>query len=69
VVSGRFVHGLLDIYWVAGTTTLPWLIAGMGLAATVTRPVDDPSAPAARHAAAATGPAPGGPSRLLDRSE
>ena len=26
---GRFVHGLFDIYWVAGTTTLPWLIVGI----------------------------------------
>jgi polysaccharide biosynthesis protein PslJ len=32
VVSARFVHGLFDIYWGAGTTTLPWLIAGMGIA-------------------------------------
>lgn len=38
VVSGRFLHGLVDIYWVAGTTTLPWLIAGMGLA----RPREEP---------------------------
>jgi hypothetical protein len=28
-VVGRFVHGLFDIYWVAGTTTLPWLIVGI----------------------------------------
>jgi len=26
---GRFVHGLFDIYWVAGPTTLPWLIVGI----------------------------------------
>lgn len=32
IVVGRFTHGLVDIYWVAGTTTLTWLIAGMGLA-------------------------------------
>jgi O-antigen ligase len=31
-VAARFVHGLVDIYWVGGTTALPWLIAGMGLA-------------------------------------
>ncbi len=28
-VAARFVHGLFDIYWVAATTTLPWLIVGM----------------------------------------
>jgi polysaccharide biosynthesis protein PslJ len=28
-VVGRFAHGLFDIYWVAGTTTLPWLIVGI----------------------------------------
>lgn len=33
VVAARFAHGLVDIYWTGGTTTLPWLIAGMGLAA------------------------------------
>jgi hypothetical protein len=32
VVVARFAHGLVDIYWVGGTTTLVWLIAGMGLA-------------------------------------
>lgn len=32
VLLGRFGHGLLDIYWTAGTTTLPWLITGLGLA-------------------------------------
>lgn len=33
VVVGRLVHGAVDIYWVAGTATLPWLIAGMGFGA------------------------------------
>jgi hypothetical protein len=32
VVAGRFVHGLFDIYWTGGTTTLVWIVAGMGLA-------------------------------------
>jgi O-antigen ligase len=32
VVAGRFVHGMFDIYWTGGTTALPWVIAGMGLA-------------------------------------
>jgi O-Antigen ligase len=32
VTCGRFVHGFVDIYWVAGTTALAWIIAGMGLA-------------------------------------
>jgi hypothetical protein len=36
VVAARFAHGLLDIYWTGGTTTLVWLVAGMGLAATFT---------------------------------
>jgi O-antigen ligase len=34
VVFARFAHGFVDIYWTAGTTTLVWLIGGMGLAAT-----------------------------------
>jgi polysaccharide biosynthesis protein PslJ len=29
LVVGRFVHGLFDIYWVAGPSTLPWLIVGI----------------------------------------
>lgn len=29
VTIGHFVHGAVDIYWVAGTVTLPWLIVGM----------------------------------------
>jgi len=28
-VVGRFVHGIFDVYWVAGTTTLPWIIVGI----------------------------------------
>ena len=28
-IAGRFLHGLFDIYWVAGTATLPWLIVGI----------------------------------------
>ena len=32
VVAARFTHGLFDIYWTGGTTTLVWVIAGMGLA-------------------------------------
>ncbi|MDQ3679837.1 MAG: O-antigen ligase family protein [Actinomycetota bacterium] len=31
IVVARFVHGLFDIYWVAATQTLPWLIVGMAL--------------------------------------
>lgn len=32
VVTGRLLHGMVDIYWTAGTVTLPFLIAGMALA-------------------------------------
>lgn len=32
VMTARFVHGLFDIYWVAGTTAIAWIVAGMGLA-------------------------------------
>jgi len=38
VVAARFVHGLFDIYWTGGTTSLPWVIAGMALASQVTQP-------------------------------
>ncbi len=31
VVVARFTHGLFDIYWVAGTQALPWMIVGMAL--------------------------------------
>ena len=29
LVVERFVHGLFDVYWVAGSSTLPWLIVGI----------------------------------------
>lgn len=32
VVASRFAHGLVDLYWVSGYTTLPWILAGMALA-------------------------------------
>jgi uncharacterized membrane protein len=32
VVAARFTHGLFDIYWTGGTTTLAWIVAGMALA-------------------------------------
>jgi hypothetical protein len=31
VVAGHFAHGLLDIYWTGGTTSLTWIVAGMAL--------------------------------------
>jgi hypothetical protein len=55
-VAGRFVHGLVDIYWVGGTTALPWIIAGMGLA----------SVPRRRASAASAG---GGRSRVTSAGE
>ena len=47
-IVGRFVHGIFDVYWVAGTTTLPWIIVGIvcGTAdadAANDRPVSQPS--------------------------
>jgi hypothetical protein len=38
VVAARFSHGLFDIYWTGGTTTVVWIIAGMGLASASARP-------------------------------
>lgn len=38
VVAARFVHGLLDIYWTGGTTSLPWIVAGMALASSALPP-------------------------------
>jgi O-antigen ligase len=32
MVADRLMHGLVDIYWTAGNSSLPWIIAGMGLA-------------------------------------
>lgn len=31
VVAGRFAHGTVDIFWLAGDSSLPFMIAGMGL--------------------------------------
>lgn len=31
VLVARFVNGLFDIYWVAGTQSLPWMIVGLAL--------------------------------------
>lgn len=31
VLVARFVNGLFDIYWVAGTQSLPWIIVGLAL--------------------------------------
>nr|WP_269205205.1 O-antigen ligase family protein [Motilibacter aurantiacus] len=47
VLSARFFHGLFDIYWVGGTTTLVWLIAGMGLAGIARPPSSEPPSSAA----------------------
>ncbi len=32
LVADRLAHGMVDIFWTAGDTSLPWLIVGMGLA-------------------------------------
>lgn len=32
MVVDRFIHGMADIYWTAGTTSLPWIVVGMGVA-------------------------------------
>lgn len=32
VVAGLLAHGMVDIYWTAGTVTLPFIIMGIGLA-------------------------------------
>jgi hypothetical protein len=42
VVAARFVHGLLDVYWTGGTTSLPWIVAGMALASSTLRPESPP---------------------------
>lgn len=43
MVADRFIHGMADIYWTAGNASLPWIIAGMGLAqaAALNRSSDD----------------------------
>lgn len=33
LVAGHFAHGMVDIYWSAGTVTLAWIVAGMALSA------------------------------------
>ena len=51
LIVGRFVHGLFDVYWVAGSSTLPWLVVGMacGIAdADPAVPEPSPAGPARR---------------------
>ena len=43
-VVGALVHGMVDIYWIAGSVTLPFLLLGMGLGAD-----DDPDEAPAGH--------------------
>ena len=31
-VADRLAHGMVDIFWTAGNSSLPWLIVGMGMA-------------------------------------
>jgi hypothetical protein len=33
LLVGRFAHGMVDIYWVHGSQEIPWVVAGMALAA------------------------------------
>jgi hypothetical protein len=35
LVADRIAHGMVDIFWTAGDASLPWIIAGMGLAQAV----------------------------------
>jgi hypothetical protein len=42
-VTGLLTHGMVDIYWTAGTVTLPFIVMGMALAR-------DPSNPIRQHA-------------------
>lgn len=45
-VFGLLLHGMVDIYWTAGTVTLPFVIFGMALARPpAAAPLDAPSAP------------------------
>lgn len=37
VVVARFAHGLFDLFWGAGTQTLPWLLIGMAAGSLVSR--------------------------------
>jgi hypothetical protein len=32
LVADRLTHGMVDIFWTAGVSSLPWLIVGLGLA-------------------------------------
>jgi hypothetical protein len=32
LVADRLAHGLVDIFWTAGNTSLPWIVVGMGMA-------------------------------------
>lgn len=51
LVADRILHGMGDIYWTAGNSSLPWIVAGMGLAQSAGlrrgegRQPDDPESP------------------------
>jgi hypothetical protein len=45
-VTGALVHGMVDIYWIAGSVTLPFMLLGMGLG---TPDDDDVEVPADSH--------------------
>lgn len=45
LVCGQLLHGMVDIFWSAGVSTLPYLILGMALAA---RPTPAPARPGYR---------------------
>jgi hypothetical protein len=44
LLSMKFVHGMVDIYWVAGTQTLPWLFVGLAVG-TISRGREEEDAP------------------------
>jgi O-antigen ligase len=41
ILVARVVHGTFDVYWVASTQTLPWLIVGMAVGEPVAEAAGD----------------------------
>jgi hypothetical protein len=55
LVAGKVGHGLFDIYWLAGSLSLPWIVVGMALGSD---PVERPPPTEAPTRAPAVEPAP-----------
>jgi hypothetical protein len=55
MVSAKLAHGLFDIYWLAGSMSLPWIVAGMALGYAPREQAPDAPAPPPQPVSAGAG--------------